>query len=165
MHVPKATEAERKGFFDGLKDAGMGYKWIKVSLCSFNLLVYLRQLLSHHCLITGGKSAVLSVLPDYNQQWRYASLGLPPPLTKLFNEDFSSFEYGDLVEKCEETFMEMSISAEEVLLISNLMIHNTYIHHVFIMYGFFIIIKNVNMIVDTSNTVFMMNFVFIYFDQ
>ena len=66
---------------------------------------------------------VLDTIPVYNDDCKtYSSLGLPPLLAAMYKDEYADLEYGDLIEKCEELFLTMSITPEEA---RNISIHNS----------------------------------------
>ena len=61
------------------------------------------------------KEVFLSVMPKHSDNFStYASLDLPSPMTDLYDPQNAVLNFEELLQKCEETFMALSISADEV---------------------------------------------------
>eukprot|EP00117_Sycon_ciliatum_P026092 scpid48939/ scgid21499/ Inhibitor of growth protein 1 len=66
------------------------------------------------------KPAILSILPEFCDQFVPAlATGCPPLLTDLYDESLLSASYEALLERCEELFVSISVSAEEATCIES----------------------------------------------
>ena len=61
-----------------------------------------------------GKPAILSIVPDYSEAYVPLQVNgdLPSPLTNLYNKEFLSLTYTDLLSECEKAYQGLSISSE-----------------------------------------------------
>ena len=66
---------------------------------------------------TGTKSAILSLVPKFAKSYRSKVLDskYPTVLSELHNEESSSLLHGELLQKCEDVFQNVTVTAEEAL--------------------------------------------------
>lgn len=65
---------------------------------------------------TNGKSGLLRILPQYCHQFqpKVVSLGLPQPLTQLYNAQFRKLSDPELAKKCDAAFGDIKVTPEQV---------------------------------------------------
>lgn len=70
------------------------------------------------------KSGLLRILPNYCYQFqpRVVSLGLPPPLTELFNAQYRELSDAELAQKCDAAFDDIKVTQEQVGLLYLLLV-------------------------------------------
>lgn len=69
----------------------------------------------------GTKPAILSIVPGYCEAYVPLQVtgDLPPSLSNLYNEQFASLSYPELLSKCEEVYASLSITQDQAKLVEN----------------------------------------------
>ena len=74
--------------------------------------------LKHSTYLSGVKSAILSIIPEYSDEFVSARSHLPKPLAEMYNENHTDLEYEDLVQTAKEAFSSIAVTIDEVYTIS-----------------------------------------------
>ena len=64
--------------------------------------------------LPGVKSAILSMIPEYSDEFVSIRSQLPKPLPEMYNEDHTELKYEELVEIAKEAFSSISVTTDEV---------------------------------------------------